>query len=63
MEEIEEETDDYLCPDCGQIEDTCTCHAGDDCGRWCNGKLTKLCSKAGSEECDFECPFRNGLYK
>ena len=31
----------------------------DECGRWENGKLTKRCSKAGSEECDFECPYRN----
>lgn len=31
---------------------------GDECGRWDNGRLTRWCSKAGSEECDFECPYR-----
>ena len=34
----------------------------DDCGRWSNGKLTKSCSLAGSETCDFECPLRGSLY-
>ena len=28
---------------------------GEECGRWSNGRLSKSCSKAGSEECDFEC--------
>lgn len=36
---------------------------GEECGRWINGRLTKSCSKAGSEECDFECPYRNSLYE
>lgn len=31
---------------------------GEECGRWSNGRLTNSCSKAGSEECDFECPYR-----
>lgn len=30
---------------------------GADCGRWINGKLGPYCSKAGSEECDWECPY------
>lgn len=34
---------------------------GEECGRWDNGRLTHSCSKAGSEECDFECPYRNSL--
>lgn len=34
---------------------------GEECGRWSNGRLTELCSKAGSEECDFECPYRSSL--
>jgi hypothetical protein len=34
---------------------------GDECGRWRNGVLTKSCSKAGSEDCDFECPYRGSL--
>ncbi len=29
---------------------------GEECGRWSNGRLTRYCSKAGSEECEFECP-------
>jgi len=37
-------------------------YPGEECGRWSNGRLTKSCSKAGSEECDFECPYRNSLY-
>lgn len=28
----------------------------EDCGRWDNGRLSKQCSKAGSEECDWICP-------
>jgi hypothetical protein len=28
----------------------------EDCGRWSNGRLSNQCSKAGSEECDWECP-------
>ena len=31
--------------------------AGEECGRWRNGRLTAQCSKAGSEECDWECPY------
>lgn len=30
---------------------------GEECGRWVNGKLTDHCSKAGTEECAFECPY------
>jgi hypothetical protein len=32
-----------------------------DCGRWRNGKLSDLCLKVGSEECDFCCPLRASL--
>lgn len=32
---------------------------GEECGRWYDGKLGASCSKAGSEECDFECPYRD----
>ena len=31
---------------------------GEECGRWSNGRLTRYCAKAGSEECEFECPYR-----
>lgn len=34
-----------------------------DCGRWDNGRLTRSCTLAGSEDCDFECPLRGSLYK
>lgn len=54
--------DDEFCPDCGEGFDMCECHEGEDCGRWNNGRLTKHCSKAGSEECDFECLYRDSLY-
>jgi hypothetical protein len=32
--------------------------AMDECGRTSDG----TCMLAGSEQCDFECPFRDGLY-
>lgn len=35
--------------------------AGEECGRWTNGRLTPYCRKAGSEECDWECPYRSSL--
>lgn len=36
--------------------------AGEECGRWDNGRLTRSCMKAGSEECDWVCPYRATLY-
>jgi hypothetical protein len=45
------------CPECGEIADFCECYVGEECGRWRNGRLDKYCTKAGSEECDFECPY------
>lgn len=32
---------------------------GEECGRWRNGRLARYCAKAGTEECDFECPYRD----
>ena len=61
MLECDSDTDDGLCFDCGQIHDVCECHVGEECGRWRNGALTSHCLKAGSEECDFECPYRGSL--
>lgn len=34
---------------------------GEECGRWTDGRLDHSCTKAGSEECDWECPYRNTL--
>lgn len=31
--------------------------AAEECGRWHNGRLGRFCSKAGSEECDWICPY------
>lgn len=31
--------------------------AAQECGRWRNGNLVKQCLKAGSEECDWICPY------
>lgn len=62
-EDIEGEVNDDLCLTCDQPFDFCECDEGAECGRWDNGRLTHLCSKAGSEECDFECPYRESLYK
>ena len=36
---------------------------GDECGRWVDGQHTRSCRKAGSEDCDFECPYRDSLYR
>lgn len=32
---------------------------GEDCGRWRNGRLDGYCLLAGTEFCDFECPYRD----
>ena len=32
---------------------------GADCGRWSNGRLGRHCALAGTEFCDFECPYRD----
>lgn len=29
----------------------------EECGRWVNGGLSTQCSQAGTEWCDWECPF------
>jgi len=48
------------CPDCGC--DPCQCIVdSDDDENWpfdCHMGRDGLCGKAGSEECDFECPYR-----
>lgn len=31
--------------------------AAENCGRWINGRLSRHCTKAGSEECDWDCPY------
>ncbi len=49
--------DDAHCWECGLLHDECECRVGEECGRWRNGRLDKHCTKAGSEECDFECPY------
>ena len=36
--------------------------AAEECGRWRNGRLTRNCTKAGSEDCDFLCPYRGHQY-
>jgi hypothetical protein len=54
--------DDYECADCGCVP--CQCDGLDEAeDRWeeammdCGLGSDGLCSKAGSEECDFDCPF------
>jgi hypothetical protein len=51
--------DELTCPDCDMAWDECECNLGNNCGRWRNGLLVDSCMKAGSEECDFECPLHN----
>ena len=33
------------------------------CGRWRDGKLTRSCDLAGTEECDWDCPHSADLYR
>ena len=56
IEPLTEDEDD-VCWECDMPHDQCECHVGAECGRWDNGRLGKCCHKAGSEECDFECPY------
>ena len=56
-EDWNDDQDEAHCFDCGELHDMCECHIGAECGRWRNGRLSDSCSKAGSEECDFECPY------
>ena len=30
---------------------------GEECGRWQNGRLARGCSLAGTEWCDWDCPY------
>lgn len=46
--------DDDLFPDDLDEDDD---DLGYECGRWNNGRLTKQCRLAGTEWCDWECPF------
>ena len=55
--EAHDDQDEAHCLDCGLLHDECECHVGAECGRWRNGRLSDSCTKAGSEECDFECPY------
>lgn len=58
--------DDDICPYCGENPNLCNCDDGGyDCGRWDQsypgGMLpVGMCHKGGTEECDFECPYRDG---
>jgi hypothetical protein len=54
-----DEPDYYEDDDC--YEDDDDYDPGEECGRWINGRLSHSCTKAGSEECDFECPYRSSL--
>jgi hypothetical protein len=62
------EEDNQRCPDCGFL--ACICHrddgepeiddgweTGENCGRWINGRLGSSCMLAGTEECDWDCPY------
>jgi len=50
----EPEDDEYLYDDDDLTDEEM---AGEECGRWINGRLGKHCTKAGSEECDWICPY------
>lgn len=53
---------DYEYDDDYEEDDDLLAFTEADCGRWNNGRLTKSCALAGSEDCDFECPLRGSLY-
>lgn len=57
LEDWDDDQNEAHCFDCGELHDMCECHIGAECGRWRNGRLSDSCMKAGSEECDFECPY------
>ena len=46
-----------------QIDDSCIAvddedyDPGEECGRWENGWLSRYCSRAGTEFCDWDCPY------
>lgn len=54
QEDIDAEMESYA-----ETEALDTIRAGEECGRWTNGGLGQYCAKAGTEECDFECPYRD----
>ena len=56
-EDWDDDQDEAHCFDCGELHNECECRIGEECGRWRNGRLSDSCTKAGSEECDFECPY------
>lgn len=65
LDQADEEPED--CPLCGNPVYECVCPYpnGDDCGRfdqsYPGGMMpVGMCRKGGTEECDFECPFRDG---
>ncbi len=43
--------------DLGMVDAETDRDPGEECGRWRNGRLSDHCLKAGSEECDWECPY------
>jgi hypothetical protein len=49
--------EDDFCPDDDDDDDEDDYHPGEECGRWDNGRLGPLCSLAGTEWCDWECPY------
>lgn len=51
-------TQDEIDADMADVFDDDGPHPGEECGRWRNGRLSRYCAKAGTEECDFECPYR-----
>jgi hypothetical protein len=51
-------TQEEIDEDFGRAMDDDLTYPGEECGRWRNGRLGRYCAKAGTEECDFECPYR-----
>lgn len=51
--------DEGMCPGCGGVDGACDCFDEDDEEFDCGMDRHGNCGKAGSEECDWECPNRN----
>lgn len=53
---LDQAIDEWWGPDEPEDDDEDGDDGWSECGRWDNGRLSPQCRKAGSEECDWECP-------
>lgn len=55
--------DDGICPGCGGADGCCDCFDDEDpyAAFDCHMDKQGYCGKAGSEECDWECPYGRNI--